>query len=249
MPIFPTRQGTLSQGKKNGNLRKELFREPSLNTSNLNEVLKPLQNTSRVGNVLRGVFTKIPRFNSLVSPFDVSIAKATPQRKSANIQHGGGGGIEFFPKTESGSRFLSNPDVGTRNRLEVFDDNIFNSDHLLENAVILDLLHLLPFSPEFKPLISMFKKTFNPEQMDIFMGEAAANGRNLDEYLDSVIVPQFLRGAFNALPDKQLDELSGFAKSFRGKKRFPDIEELYTHDQREILGKIKQKLLGQTNGI
>ncbi|MGR3303270.1 MAG: hypothetical protein ACUZ8I_12310 [Candidatus Scalindua sp.] len=175
------------------------------------------------------IFRKNPGFEQFLNPEDVMF--------TTSFDLGKRGFAEVFDKDESGSLADPRP-LGTEGKfaVEFRDFETFSDPIRRESLATLELLHALPFSKTFKPLTDKFKNTFTEEQNREFKKEA--RGRDLDEFLDSVIIPRFLRGAFNTLPDEALDDFSGFAKSFRGQKRFPGIAELFNSEQRQIVSEI-----------
>jgi hypothetical protein len=127
----------------------------------------------------------------------------------------------------------------------------------LESAVFLDSLHAIPYESEYAPLMNQFRGSFDNTQTPYIRRMASEHGvdmnndRQFRSFIDRVVIPQFLRGALNELPSGQLDDRSGFAKSFRhyDPQAQPSPfkvgdgyrgDKLYNESQRDIVNKIRK---------
>jgi hypothetical protein len=105
--------------------------------------------------------------------------------------------------------------------------------------------------------MSQFRGSFDKSQAaDIRLmasehGIDMNNDRQFRSFIDRVVIPQFLRGGLNELPSGQLDDRSGFAKSFRhyDPQAQPSPfkvgdgyrgDKLYNESQRDIVNKIRK---------
>ena len=187
--------------------------------------------------------------------FDVYLAgeerRENPQRSP--------GDIESWPVGETGPHGFPHPSGSNPERpaFEIYSDELWNDPVQLESAVFLDSLHAIPFESEYAPLMNQFRGSFDKSQaanirlMASEHGIDMNNDRQFRSFIDRVVIPQFLRGGLNELPSGQLDDRSGFAKSFR--HHDPQAQpspfkvgdgyrgdKLYNESQRDIVNKIRK---------
>ena len=187
--------------------------------------------------------------------FDVYLAgeerRENPQR--------GPGDIESWPVGETGPHGFPHPSGSNPERpaFEIYSDELWNDPVQLESAVFLDSLHQIPYESEYAPLMNQFRGSFDKSQaanirlMASEHGIDMNNDRQFRSFIDRVVIPMFLRGGLNELPSGQLDDRSGFAKSFR--HHDPQAQpspfkvgdgyrgdKLYNESQRDIVNKIRK---------
>jgi len=190
-------------------------------------------------------------------PDGVDIFFADEDRKEGNRKYGGGGGIEFWPAEETGPPNFPNPGNQKRPAVEIYSEELMNDPVQLESAVFLDSLHQIPYESEYAPLMNQFRGSFDNTQTPSIRRMASEHGidmnndRQFRSFIDRVVIPMFLRGGLNELPSGQLDDRSGFAKSFR--HHDPQAQpspfkvgdgyrgdKLYNESQRDIVNKIRK---------
>ena len=182
--------------------------------------------------------------------FDVYLAgeerRENPQRSP--------GDIESWPVGETGPHGFPHPSGSNPERpaFEIYSDELWNDPVQLESAVFLDSLHAIPFESEYAPLMNQFRGSFDNTQTP-YIRQAAEkygidmnNDRQFRSFIDRVVIPWFLRGALDERTDAQLDDMSGFAYSFREhdphnpRTYDKSYEKLYNESQRDIVNKIRK---------
>ena len=185
-------------------------------------------------------------------PDGVDIFFADEDRKEKNRKYGGGGGIEFWSVEEEGPPNFPNPGNQEIPAVEIYSEELMNDPVQLESAVFLDSLHAIPFESEYAPLMNQFRGSFDNTQTP-YIRQAAEkygidmnNDRQFRSFIDRVVIPWFLRGALDERTDAQLDDMSGFAYSFREhdphnpRTYDKSYEKLYNESQRDIVNKIRK---------
>lgn len=96
---------------------------------------------------------------------DTKVIFASPERTAGQNKYNGGGGIEYWPREESGLPAHPHPNGGKTKVLEVFSDELKNNPELLKKAVYGDLLHgMTKADPYWAQMRTEFANSFTPEE-------------------------------------------------------------------------------------
>jgi hypothetical protein len=145
---------------------------------------------------LANVYAKYPGMAAHYKDKPVEILFADEARKKLNKTEGGGGGLEFWPQSETGKPTFPHPTAGKSTALEFYDSKIRDDPKVFEQAIYGDLLHGMRDNPVIAKLRSEFAKHYTPGEKKLTKLQyerRIAKGEN-PEHVNESINDAWMRG-------------------------------------------------------
>lgn len=189
------------------------------------EVINPDQSGQIVPNdMLKSILNEYPGLQKAHSMDTTSAMFADSDRIAATKKAYGKediGGLEYWPKEETGMPGLPHPTGGKGNVLEIYDESLKSDPKELHTAILGDLLHGMPKDPGWAKMRDEFAKNFSPAAKELI------KSKNCPPEARDSMIDAFIRGAMMPY------------KGGNWKDKDPD---LYSEKQMKLLDKMQEYL-------